>query len=1077
MPVSTSGFQNAAWYKATTLAERTALRCGNNAPLSPEKSEAASKLLRRWRCQAPFSSASTFSQRLGVLGISEDEFRTILGEPAASVQARCLDPPAWLNHLSEAFSDCLLHTALPLPDETDEPIFSLLKVARPLMTHGLSKLKESVAAVLREYSQPPLSMEAVQQVLLDSLSRQLLTILSRSMVLELNIARVQGSLEGESQEDRYRSFVQRLGQPETALAMMLEYPVLARQLVIRIDQWIGFIVEYVDRLCSDWGSILPIFAPDGADPGFLTHVSMDAGDRHRGGRCVLIATFSSGFKLVYKPKSMAVDVHFQELLNWINARGNHPSLRTLKIVDRGSYGWSEFVAAESCHSLPELRRFYERQGVYMALLYVLEATDFHSENIIAAGEQPVLIDLEAIFHPRLKVPELEKEADSAALSNSVLRVGLLPWYGYANEESDGIDLSGLGGAAGQITPYKVAHWEGVGTDEMKLSRRQMPIPLSRNRPSLNGLDAAPSDYVQEIVDGFVAVYRLLMEYRYHLVSPDGPLMRFAHDEVRVIFRPTKTYSVLLNESFHPDVLRDALDRDLLFDRLWITVESSPHLAKVISSECKDLQVGDIPFFSTCPNSLHVWSSTKDCFSNFFDESALSIAEHRLRRLCDGNLSLQCWLIRASLATTVAGHFQVEPDPSLTPDAQQGPIDRTRLLGAACTLGNKLESLAIRWSQNASWLGLTPANERQWTITTTMLDLYDGLPGIALFLAYLGSITGERRYSDLARETCNTMLRRSEEYKSVGMCIGGFAGWGGIIYALTHLGSLWNDPVLLSNAQDIVQLLPGLIASDENFDIIAGSAGCIGGLAALYRERQSLETLTAAKACGKRLIACAKQMPDGVGWIIAKQTAPLSGFAHGAAGIAWALLQVAKLTDEEIFRKTAQAAIAYERTLFNPETGNWRDLRTRGKGLPGKTGESVMSAWCHGAAGIGLARLSTGSYLDGNETRREIDTALNTTIREGFGRNHSLCHGDVGNIELLLQASRVLKDERWQLRAQRIANGIVDSVAHEECRCGTPLHVDSPGLMTGLAGIGYGLLRLAEPDRVPSVLTLQPPIGS
>ena len=475
-----------------------------------------------------------------------------------------------------------------------------------------------------------------------------------------------------------------------------------------------------------------------------------------------------------------------------------------------------------------------------------------------------------------------------------------------------------------------------------------------------------------------------MEYRDDLVRPNGPLMAFAHDEVRVIFRPTKTYSVLLNESFHPDVLRDALDRDLLFDRLWIAVESSPHLAKVISSECEDLQVGDIPFFSTCPNSLHVWSSTKDCFPNFFDESALSIAEHRLRSLCDGNLSLQCWLIRASLATTVAGHFQGEPHPSLILDAQCGPIDRTRLLGAACILGNRLESLAIRWSQNASWLGLTPANERQWTITTTMLDLYDGLPGIALFLAYLSSITGERRYSDLARQTCNTMLRRSEEYKSLGTCIGGFAGWGGIIYALTQLGSLWNDPGLLSNAEDIVRLLPDLIASDEYFDIVAGSAGCIGGLVALYHQRQSQETLTAAKACGEHLIACAKQMPDGVGWIIPRQTIPLSGFAHGAAGIAWALLQVAELTDKEVFRTTAQAAIDYERTLFNPETGNWRDLRTRGKGLPGKTGESVMSAWCHGAAGIGLARLSTGLQLDGNEARREIDTALNTTIREGSG---------------------------------------------------------------------------------------------
>jgi lantibiotic modifying enzyme len=32
-------------------------------------------------------------------------------------------------------------------------------------------------------------------------------------------------------------------------------------------------------------------------------------------------------------------------------------------------------------------------------------------------------------------------------------------------------------------------------------------------------------------------------------------------------------------------------------------------------------------------------------------------------------------------------------------------------------------------------------------------------------------------------------------------------------------------------------------------------------------------------------------------------------------------------------------------------------------------------------------------------------------------------------------------------------------------------VDTPGFLTGLAGIGYGLLRLALPDRVPSALLL------
>jgi lantibiotic modifying enzyme len=37
-----------------------------------------------------------------------------------------------------------------------------------------------------------------------------------------------------------------------------------------------------------------------------------------------------------------------------------------------------------------------------------------------------------------------------------------------------------------------------------------------------------------------------------------------------------------------------------------------------------------------------------------------------------------------------------------------------------------------------------------------------------------------------------------------------------------------------------------------------------------------------------------------------------------------------------------------------------------------------------------------------------------------------------------------------------------------------MQLTNPGLMVGLAGIGYGLLRLADPQRVPSVLVLAPP---
>jgi lantibiotic modifying enzyme len=135
----------------------------------------------------------------------------------------------------------------------------------------------------------------------------------------------------------------------------------------------------------------------------------------------------------------------------------------------------------------------------------------------------------------------------------------------------------------------------------------------------------------------------------------------------------------------------------------------------------------------------------------------------------------------------------------------------------------------------------------------------------------------------------------------------------------------------------------------------------------------------------------------------------------------------------------------------------------------------MTAWCNGAPGIGLARLSTLEQLDQVATRGEIDAALKTTLSHGFGRNHCLCHGDLGNLELLLHAGRILNDLRFGVEVCSVASAIVEGVAQNKVLCGTPMNVTTPSLMTGLAGIGYGLLRLAERQRVPCVLTLEPPL--
>jgi type 2 lantibiotic biosynthesis protein LanM len=346
------------------------------------------------------------------------------------------------------------------------------------------------------------------------------------------------------------------------------------------------------------------------------------------------------------------------------------------------------------------------------------------------------------------------------------------------------------------------------------------------------------------------------------------------------------------------------------------------------------------------------------------------------------------------------------------------------------------------------------------------DLYDGMPGVALFLAYLGALSGTERYTALAHAACATMRRTVQANRAELTWVGGFIGWGVVLYTLTHLAALWRQPQLLDEAQEIVDVLPALIDQDAQLDVVSGAAGCLVALLNLHETHPSQHTLAAALQCGDRLLARAQPAGAGLCWPV-PGLGPVAGFSHGAAGIAWALLALFARTREERFRTAARGGIAYERSLFCAEVGNWRDLRD-----PAQV--RFPTAWCHGAPGIGLARLAAVSLLEEDDgICAEVATALQTTLATGFGCNHSLCHGDLGNLDLFLCSG----EPSWHDTANRLAGALLDRARQHGWRCGTPTEIESPGLMTGLAGIGYGLLRLAAPARVPSVLTLERPRGT
>lgn len=1088
------------WPRALTLAERVAARrqpspsdSTSKVSAAPASGDAAAVRLRRWRAQRPFDRADYLARRLQLHALDESSFEALLAEPPDVIGAT-EPPPRWVADVERvgalARDIAHAHVAPAVPDP--DGLAPARAFVEPFVVNAMRRLHAQACVIHSSTPNTPFDPARATRLFEPSLWMLLLRRVAKVVVLELNVARVQGKLAGDTPEARCADFARQLRAGPLREQIIDEYPVLARSIITAADNWERAAGEFLTHLAADHGVISTALlgAPE---LGTLATIAVGAGDAHRNGRSVIIASFSSGARVVYKPRSLHVDAHFSELVRWLNDRGQTPPLCAARTVTIDGHGWAEFVDNAPCNSAEEVARFYERLGAFLAVLHALEATDFHYENVIASGEHPMLVDLEALFHPR---PDLGAGVNEpewigwAALQASVLRAGVLPFRAHGTDESSGLDLSAVGGAGGQQTPNRLPVLVNAGTDEMRFERDFVRLPESQNRPTLGDELVNPAAYAPRILAGFTATYRLLVRHRSELLAPGGPIHRFADDPIRVVLRPTRQYALVLSESDHPDVLRDALERDRLLDRLWVAVPGRPELERVIRWEHEDLTNGDVPMFTGRPASRDLFTSHGSRLEDFFPRSGLESVVERIEAMGEEDLACQQWVIEAAFLTLVAGpNVGGEPSapadraPSRAPALPPGP---EACVAAARRIADRLTSLALRRNGCVGWLGLTLVRDRDWTIQPVGTDLYGGGLGVAFFLAYLHHVAAHQESGTLAREIVAQSVRRTlgvlatlETAAPVpNGAIGAFGALGGAVYAFAHLGALWRDAELLDTANAIVERVHRRVHEDEDLDLIGGTAGFILAAAALEHTRPGGAVLGAIRVAANRLLARRTSNQMGTAWMTRLQSSqPLTGMSHGASGIALALLVAGDLLADEELTAVGIDALRYERGTYDPERMNWPDFRI----LPGwqpQASAPVMWAWCHGAPGVGLARLAALRYIRHPEAAASLTTdlalALDTTASSGFGANDSLCHGDLGNLELLVRARELGHHGEWEQALLTEAARLVDRVGRGEWSCGVPGGVETPGLMMGLAGIGYALLRLGDTAQVPSLLSLEPP---
>jgi lantibiotic modifying enzyme len=364
------------------------------------------------------------------------------------------------------------------------------------------------------------------------------------------------------------------------------------------------------------------------------------------------------------------------------------------------------------------------------------------------------------------------------------------------------------------------------------------------------------------------------------------------------------------------------------------------------------------------------------------------------------------------------------------------------------------------------------------------QLYDGISGVALFLAAYYFATKNQDARELAlraaaklRLSIKQNVTRGHAHQP-GNGIGGLVGWGSLPYAFVQLASWLQMPEFLDSAREVAtNITRGQIMTEERLDVMRGCAGTLLVLLSFIEEVTAMGMDSGiapelALLCGRRLLEKRISYNSGPRAWPAVDSLPLSGFAHGAAGIAYALVRLFQYTGQEEFRDAAIEGFAFERTLYIPELQTWFDPRCN---LP-----LTKASWCEGAPGVALGILGSMIAIDSHALRHDLEQALSITRMLPEGSVDHLCCGNFGRVEIMNIAGSVLGRLQLTAHARQLATQLLARAATSGFRFQPLDHQtalpavseNNPSLFLGLAGVGYTLLRLNYPDLFPSVLLLE-----
>lgn len=866
---------------------------------------------------------------------------------------------------------------------------------------------------------------------------------------EFKLAKDAGLLEGVTEEERNNYYIENLSSDKEWIIYFFEkYPKLLNLLDSYTSQILSYLSDFLKRIISD---------NDVLDRKFQlkdTHIEkiiLFLGDLHNG-KCVSALQFFNGQKIYYKPRSASNEIFLCDFLNYLNNNGLCIRLRVPSYIDCISYSWHLHVEYETMQNKDDISEYFDNLGRIQCLFYLIGAQDIIPDNILCIGNCPYIIDCESLIMKQCKY--LDGDMITEYLQNSVLRTGILPdWmFNGANERTQ------------------------ISSLLFKFSGKNTHLPM---------IDGEAISITSETLSNFVEGFCLTYDFFSHnkpLIYKYFQTFDFSSVRTRILLHPTVIYTFLFREFITPPYLHGEKDIEDLIASI-VKFETYGENTKVLIDSIKSqLEEGNIPYYYIDVNGDSLMSLPCNVVAPKWipkEQTSIQPILHRVSSLSKSDLSIQVNLIKETInffldVTDDKRHIIKKIIPY---NGMSNDIEKNEVLIAINKLESMISDRMLEFGDEIGFVSRTRnIYDARFQICLMNNSIYDGMAGICLFYRTLYDYSLNPRHLNISKKIQKTICKNyrkdlqnlENDFEIQDIPLAPLSG----ITSLLYLMELYPDDFYEESLyQYIVKKVKSMIPYTIQYDYMSGLAGLI-----LFVSKSNLmdenDKSFIIKYSGERLLQLAQTNSDNMlCWTYldgnkatGKDEMILGGFAHGSASVAAAFLHAYLYVKDKNFLIAFKKALRHDRSFYSEALQGWYDGRDKQR-------KHDSGSWCHGAAGIALSRLIITSLGYKDELiDRELGIAK-IKVRDRLGGNLCICHGTLGNIEILKAILGAL-NENDDITIPWVQSIIKHINSGEDIVCGDDNVNSQIGLYMGISGIGYQLLRFLDWKKVPSIMGLE-----